>query len=721
MGADDEGDEKKSRRKSRVSNTDFDDGGAIFGDDGGLGDDVSTKLGNTDEEAGEDESRHRVVLLETRGGGGILSAAEFSTSMWANDAYDDLKPGDENYEAKLRARQVVRLGYPLRTKATLRDLVDSVVDQPETLWARGSWVEYLGNDMKWHLAMIRRVVRQAPDSFDWSDPRNAHREPEWMYFYNVGQATLLPSKYIRANEDGLKHLFGSRPWVWQQYAVLRLEKFIRFQVDHERDFAEVDSVQFADDLYEEWLEDERNSDFRELHDTYSEGVQQMLREHLLSPFVFMDAIVEDEDDWTFDDDDLSIYTYMSVLGSAGAFAICCLFVQLAIPCILLLNALENSERFDAEFTLTNWYVHASWELFCTNHGSNLGKCMNLAVMFIYIINVIPESLTKFYRTAGNSGTAYSRLNSLRTTVWEQNDDTIFQKIGFKLDRYMNTAYVAFLYAVMLFILFNTDEVLDIILNALAAEFIHRIDETIASQEWFDPDQRWIHAAAVELLMQSTLRLRVMESPRSFCKMYNIRHEDYARAVSGSESGPMHSIRNFAQARKDDRNPKYKSPEDQQFFLCAEYARHTGNREAFRQFKKVVTNFSLFDKFTNLLRRQKSGIFHQFTAYRTWSYWDELLFVAIVPTTEEIEDALRSDHGTTFTQSHSDFFFFAKDVALVLTGGAMIKDVSRVIAQGWYLRVPFHFLDSILQIIAFWLQILFPIFILSGFFLVPFCY
>jgi len=74
---------------------------------------------------------------------------------------------------------------------------------------------------------------------------------------------------------------------------------------------------------------------------------------------------------------------------------------------------------------------------------------------------------------------------------------------------------------MLFILLNTPLVLDIILNALAIDYIHQIDEKLADADWWDDGNRWIRAGTVELVIQSTLRLRVLESGHRICKEYDI--------------------------------------------------------------------------------------------------------------------------------------------------------------------------------------------------------
>ena len=79
----------------------------------------------------------------------------------------------------------------------------------------GDWVEFLGKDMKWKIAQISSVVQQAPDEWDYDDHNGKEPPPEDMnIFYNVGDESdgLIPAAEVRAPAQGLKALFGARPW-----------------------------------------------------------------------------------------------------------------------------------------------------------------------------------------------------------------------------------------------------------------------------------------------------------------------------------------------------------------------------------------------------------------------------------------------------------------------------------------------------------------------------
>jgi hypothetical protein len=59
------------------------------------------------------------------------------------------------------------------------------------------------------------------------------------------------------------------------------------------------------------------------------------------------------------------------------------------------------------------------------------------------------------------------------------------QLGFKLQRYINGVYVTVILTILLFILFLTDDIFSIILNALALEFVYTLDETLAQGKWFE--------------------------------------------------------------------------------------------------------------------------------------------------------------------------------------------------------------------------------------------
>jgi hypothetical protein len=109
------------------------------------------------------------------------------------------------------------------------------LEHNRSVYSPGDWVEIEGLDMKWRVDMITRVIKQAPESYDWNDPKNEGKEPKWTYTYNAGTERDVEAQDLRTPETGLLILFGKRPWVWQQYAMLKLENKLRFQKGHQDD------------------------------------------------------------------------------------------------------------------------------------------------------------------------------------------------------------------------------------------------------------------------------------------------------------------------------------------------------------------------------------------------------------------------------------------------------------------------------------------------------
>ena len=68
---------------------------------------------------------------------------------------------------------------------------------------------------------------------------------------------------------------------------------------------------------------------------------------------------------------------------------------------------------------------------------------------------------------------------------------------------------------------NSANPTDVILNALALEFVIAVDEIYASSVWWDPDSRWLKAGIMELYIQSIFEFRVFNSSRLFEDRYCI--------------------------------------------------------------------------------------------------------------------------------------------------------------------------------------------------------
>eukprot|EP00968_Pinguiococcus_pyrenoidosus_P018845 scaffold1954_cov268-Pinguiococcus_pyrenoidosus.AAC.282 len=87
----------------------------------------------------------------------------------------------------------------------------------------------------------------------------------------------------------------------------------------------------------------------------------------------------------------------------------------------------------------------------------------------------------------------------------------------------------------IFILFNTTDATDILLNALAIEFIAELDEEIAAADWWDPERRYIQAGTVELTIRSTLRMHLLEDYREVSKSSRPCFASFRRPISANAS------------------------------------------------------------------------------------------------------------------------------------------------------------------------------------------
>lgn len=69
---------------------------------------------------------------------------------------------------------------------------------------------------------------------------------------------------------------------------------------------------------------------------------------------------------------------------------------------------------------------------------------------------------------------------------------------------MNTTYNSYIYLANLLVLFTYENPWDIVLNALAVEFIKDIDESFTSTIAYDTDYRYLKAGAIEMVINRFL-------------------------------------------------------------------------------------------------------------------------------------------------------------------------------------------------------------------------
>jgi len=179
---------------------------------------------------------------------------------------------DATHIDRHKIEQVLLEDYPgVYVRPTPSAMDDSVLRTPDNgtglLFATGQWLEYQGLDQQWHLGLVRRVMATAPLDYD---PLSSD-EPKWEYAYNVGTQLTIPPFLTRAPEEGLKRIFGMRPFVFQQWCMLRVMNFCRFQEEHQRDFENMNFVLQAELIWVNWLDNPSNADFKQFFESQSQG------------------------------------------------------------------------------------------------------------------------------------------------------------------------------------------------------------------------------------------------------------------------------------------------------------------------------------------------------------------------------------------------------------------------------------------------------------------
>ena len=199
---------------------------------------------------------------------------------------------------------------------------------------QGQYVEYLGEDMLYRLAPVRRIVCLVDP--DW-EPETEDDEPVYEYLYSIGNSMRLDPRHVRCSEEGVKLIYGFRPFVFQQWALLKIESLVRFTKDHDLDFKSFTFRKAALSLWGEWMDDPRNMDFKELVEAIEEanpGSSEKLVSFILSPFALMDDMSKDDREWNLAKQ-VNVYMYVSLFGSGFATAGICAAIQVISPALLL--------------------------------------------------------------------------------------------------------------------------------------------------------------------------------------------------------------------------------------------------------------------------------------------------------------------------------------------------------------------------------------------------
>ena len=634
-------------------------------------------------------------------------------------------------DAKEFIRRIISTEFPSSPDPTLMDLINVGPGRTGYAYKPGEWVEIQGAEMSYRIQMITRVLKLSPPNWDWNDPANEGQNPEWMYFYHAGNKRMIEAHEVRSPKEGLVRIFGQRPWIWQQWACLKLEHTLRFQEGHQDDFMSKDVPKFATDLWERWLNHPLNHDFRKVYfdDRVGDRGRQELVNHIMTPFTLLDKMKEDKEDWNFHEETrFSVFTYLGLLGSGYIIPIAITMLQVAIPGILIWNLLDPDSKDlldpDSEETSCPSLSRFGYTNECGR--SPVSQAMSLVVLLFYLFKVVPDTVSSFYDTTGAGVSVYSRLVSLRRQIWTRGDDRLEQLIGFRMDIYMNTGYVNLLYMLNIFIIINTDDAFEILLNALAFEFVIQLDNAFVQSVWWDPGHRWIMAGSMEIVLQSVILQSALSSAERFAESFHVTKELALRVGAGDP----HLFRNYSVAEKDVASTKFMTNDETVKFLCKKVALETNNKEAIVEYQKPRVFFGCILSFIKHIGYKGGGVFDRYASLRTWSRWEEILYVVPVP---DVRETLSVDStgktfvneelsGTTSTddapfenldqeylEGKKEWEVFCYQFLKVLCFQSLVRFCRMAWRKRKYSSVPWRAFDCFLQWLSFVIQIVFPVY------------
>ncbi len=679
-----------------------------------------------------------------------------------DDTFDDVE-----LDGKMKSAQLSVLGNQDLSKKTDEELLNMLTEgtfsksalpsrhaviascllepvDSEMLFVEGQWVERLGLDMNWHLDRITQVHKVIPDDFDWAALQDGE-EPEWTPAFDFRDQRMLNKAKIRHPESGLKAIFGHRPWLWQQYACLKLEEKIRFQENHHRDFDKLDIDRFARGEWDAFVGHDGNQDLKALlADPRLVHAKTALMHHIFSPFRIMEGLrnagTKKEDagfdtDWNIGDERISAYTYLGVLGSGFLLPMLCIIVQFAAPVLLGTYSMNHSDRSSEE----GWCDLSSG---FTDQDKIYGKAMMFTIVVLYLSKIVPDAVFNFVRSIGEGDDAHAKIMALRKKMWDRGDDyNLVQMLGYKLDLYMNTVYVCLLYTLNLFILFTTESVIEMMLNAMAVEFILKMDEDFAAADWFDPSKRWLRGGALELVLGTTLRKSYLSSASSMEKHFGLAQD----IVTGIYD--EHAFYNPALAAKDKVNPLYMSAEDIGYARISKIAKENNvDENIVREFEKPVEHFGIVSKTLNYIAPSiaPNTLFKRYEHFYCWSVWEKVLYTGISPlpematvfdveTNKNIFPLLPGRVKIKVDESHTRVPFenlavhhttsgkTVRYISSVLFGYEFIKGTRLAIKRRSIPRIIFRIADGFLMWLNIFVQTAFPFFIAYCAVAVPVCY
>lgn len=653
------------------------------------------------------------------------------------------------------ATVLLEMEHDRRRSPNRRDLILSVLRKKKASgqeYMVGHWAEILAPNMTWTLEKIYYVH---------------HGDDEGKFLYNVGTRRRLSPYEIRVPEEGIRILFGNRPWIWQQWAFVKLEQKLRFQENHHDDFEVFHIPEYARDLWFEWLLDPDNKDFFDhLKDSRLNACQDDLFDHIMKPFYILDDMRRG-DQWNFEDcSDVSVFTYLSLQGTGYVFCLITLILQFTIPVVIIYSSIDEADYYndpienkDVVELLVSMFCVTDPSSFCV--GLRLTTFIVLCIQLLYLCKVIPDTSCVFSDVAGVGGygpeKTYAKVKSIREEVRSDNNDRTGQLIGSMMDMYMNTLYVYLLFAINLYNILNQASPVEVILNALALEFVFKIDEEYAIADWWDPSRRWYKASAMETFIQSKFESRVLKSPRLFSDKYGMDSWEVKAVVGDGEL-----LCDVALSKEDRMNIGFMNHTELFEHFCRIRAVEM-NQAQFDEFVKpsvvfggleqvlyktfaLMKKYSLLSIIKNCLGIGKDlgsshegfGVFYRLQDFQTWSRWRKVLFLASIPKVEELFE--KNKYGDDIVKKELErrskddqpIANFQKDIQnplrafqkkriTVLEFRKLRENFRFALYLGKYDRAILSIFDGIMEWIAYIVQVGFPLYNLFLFGFAFYCY
>jgi hypothetical protein len=269
----------------------------------------------------------------------------------------------------------------------------------------------------------------------------------------------------------------------------------------------------------------------------------------------------------------------------------------------------------------------------------------------------------FYNVAGNANAPYSKMMSLRASIHSKGTDTLGQSLGFNIDIFMNSAFKSIALLLNIYVLFGTEEIIDLILNCIALEFISEMDEQYIDSDWYDPNQRWLRAGCIELTLRKYLATQELKDKAKVIEHFDLTEDDIIglnELKSGGKTGkhgtsctpppssPLQpdppfplptefelcGFKNLRRAINDSESFQ-DSPEEENMRLLVRVVKELERHQATREFIKAKKFFGITQTIIMKVKRvlglketSHKAVFWKFYSFRTWKTWNKLLYCPI---------------------------------------------------------------------------------------------